>query len=65
MDPFEALRNIQTLARVALESDDEVLSADLLAELMRRTLNGIVVVTEKVLVKAPGVLAGWMKPSNT
>ncbi|MEO6780603.1 MAG: hypothetical protein ABI407_05835 [Bradyrhizobium sp.] len=54
MDPYDALSAIQTLARVALESDDEELSAEALADLQRRTLNGIVVVTEKALAKAPG-----------
>lgn len=53
MDVYDALRTIQTLARVALESDDEGLSAETLAEMHRRTLNGIVVVTEKALAKAP------------
>jgi len=50
---IDALRKIQTLARVALETDDEGLSDDTLAEMHRRTLNGIVVVTEKALAKAP------------
>jgi hypothetical protein len=53
------LRTIQTLARVALDSDDEGLSPETLAEMQRRTLNGIVVVTEKALANAPGLLAGW------
>lgn len=64
MDAYDALRTIQTLARVALDSDDEELSAETLADMQRRTLNGIVVVTENALAKAPGVLAGGMKPSN-
>jgi len=53
MDVYDALRAIETLARVALESDDEGLSPETLAEMQRRTLNGIVVVTEKALAKAP------------
>jgi hypothetical protein len=52
-DVYEALRNIQTLALVALESDGEGLSVEALADLQRRTLSGIVVVTEKALAKAP------------
>ena len=55
------MRTIQTLARAALDSDDEGLSAEALAEMQRRTLNGIVLLTEKALAKAPGVLAGWTK----
>lgn len=47
------MRNIQTLARVALESDDEEISAETLAEVQQRTLNGIMVVTEKALAMAP------------
>lgn len=63
MDPYEALRTIQALARIALGSrdaatsvanDDEGLSAETIAEMQRRTLNGIVVVTEKALVRLPG-----------
>jgi hypothetical protein len=53
MDAYEALRTIQTLAHVALESEEEGLSAEALPELQRRTLNGIVVVTEKALAKVP------------
>ena len=52
MDVYDALRAIQTLAKIALESDDEDLSAETLAEMQRQTLLGIVVVTEKVLAKA-------------
>lgn len=63
MDAYDALRTIQTLARIALESqnatasvanDDEGLSAEAHAEMQRRTLNGIMVMTEKALAKAPG-----------
>ena len=53
VDAYDALRTIQTLARVVLDSDDEELSAESLVEMQRRTLNGIVVVTEKALAKAP------------
>ena len=51
MDADEALKTIQALARVALEIDDEGLSAETLVDTQRRTLNGIVLVTEKALAK--------------
>lgn len=60
-DVYDALRTIQTLARVALATDNEEVSAETIAEIQRRTLNGIVVVTENALAKAPGVLAGSTK----
>jgi len=57
MEAYDALRTIQALARVALDSDDEGLSTEALAEMPRRTLHGIVVVKEKALAKATSVLA--------
>ena len=45
MDAYEALQVIQRLARPQ--------SAEVLADIQRRALNGIVVVTEKALAKAP------------
>jgi hypothetical protein len=51
MEAYEALRAIQTLAHVALERQDERLSAEALAKLQH--LHGIVVVTENALTKAP------------
>jgi hypothetical protein len=51
---YEALRIVRTLALVALGSDNEEdLSTDVLAILQQRTLNRILVVTEKALAKAP------------
>jgi hypothetical protein len=48
MDANEALEAIRTLARVAL-SMAEGLSLETLAEQYQRSLNGILVVTEKAL----------------
>jgi hypothetical protein len=56
---YEELRIIQTLALVALGSDNEELSAEVLAILQQRTLNRILVVTEKALAKAPR----WLGPN--
>ena len=53
MDAYEALRTIHTLARVALDSDDEGLTIESLADHFQRTLNGIVVITEKALAARP------------
>ena len=60
-DVYDSLRTIQTLARIALASDNEEVSTETIVEIQRRTLNGIVLVTEKELAKAPGLLAGWAK----
>jgi hypothetical protein len=49
MEPNEALEAIRTLARVALSMADEGLSLETLAEQYQRSLNGILVVTEKAL----------------
>jgi hypothetical protein len=54
INAYEALRTIQTLVRVVLESDDEGLTSETLAEMQRRILNGIVVVTEKALAARKG-----------
>ena len=51
MDAYEALQVIQRLARIALASEQGQ-SAEVLADI-QRPLNGIVVVTEKSLAKAP------------
>jgi hypothetical protein len=51
MDAQEALRTIRTLARIALDTDSDELSAVALADMLRRTLQGVVVVAEKVLGK--------------
>jgi hypothetical protein len=40
-------------ARVALASDNDAVSVETLAEIQRRTLNGIVLVIEKALAKGP------------
>jgi hypothetical protein len=53
MDAHDALRTIQTLARVALDSDNGHLSAEALVDMQRRTLKGIITVIEKALAKAP------------
>jgi hypothetical protein len=52
MDPYEALQVIQRLARIALASEQGQ-PAEVLADIQRRALNGIVVVTERALAKAP------------
>jgi hypothetical protein len=52
MDAFEALRAIQRLARIALASEQGQ-SAEVLADIQRRALNGIALVSEKALAKAP------------
>jgi hypothetical protein len=52
MDAYEALQVIQRLARIALASEQGQ-SAEVLADIQRRALNGILVVTEKSLAKAP------------
>jgi hypothetical protein len=52
MDAYEALQVIQRLARIALASEQGQ-SAEVLADIQRRGPNGIVVVTEKALAKAP------------
>lgn len=52
MDAYEALQTIQRLARIALASEQGQ-PAEVLADIQRRALNGISVVTEKVLDKAP------------
>jgi hypothetical protein len=49
MEPNEALEAIRTLARVALSMANEGLSLETLAEQYQRSLNGILVVTEKAL----------------
>jgi hypothetical protein len=52
-DPYEPLRNIQRLARAALESEDDGwLSAGRLVEIQGRALKDIVAATRKVLAKA-------------
>lgn len=53
MEAYYSPSAIQTRAQVALESEDERLSAEALAELQHITLHGIVVVTENALTKAP------------
>jgi hypothetical protein len=52
MDAYEALQVIQRLARIALASEQGQ-PAEVLADIQRRALNGIVVVTERALAKAP------------
>ena len=49
MDANEALKAIRTLARVALSMADEGLSLETLVEQYQRSLNGILVVTERAL----------------
>jgi hypothetical protein len=49
MESNEALEAIRTLARVALSMADEGLSLETLVEQYQRSLNGILVVTEKAL----------------
>ena len=51
MDAQEALRTKRTLARIALDTDSDELSTEALADMLRRTLQGVVVVAEKVLGK--------------
>jgi hypothetical protein len=51
MDAQEALRTIRALARIALDTDNDELSTDALADMLRRALQGVVVVAEKVLGK--------------
>jgi hypothetical protein len=48
MDAHEALIAIQRLARIALASE-EGQSVEVLADIQRRALNGIVLVTERAL----------------
>jgi hypothetical protein len=52
MEAYEALRTIQRLARIALASEQGQ-SVEVLVDIQRRALNGIAVVTEKALAKAP------------
>jgi hypothetical protein len=52
MDAYEALQTIQRLARIALASEQGQ-SAEVLADIQRRALNGIALVTQKALAKAP------------
>jgi hypothetical protein len=49
MDANEALEAIRTIARVALSMADEGLSLETLADQYQRSLNGVLVVTEKAL----------------
>jgi hypothetical protein len=52
MDAYEALQTIQRLARIALASEQGQ-PAEVLADIQRRALSGIALVTEKALAKAP------------
>jgi len=52
MEAYEALRTIQRLARIALASEQGQ-SVEVLVDIQRRALNGIAVVTEKAMAKAP------------
>jgi hypothetical protein len=54
MDANEALRTIQTLAYIALDNDSELTPARDRVDAMRRTLNGIALVTEKTLPRDRG-----------
>ena len=51
MDAREALRTIRTLARIALDTDKDKLSTEALADTLRRALQGVVLVAEKVVGK--------------
>jgi hypothetical protein len=51
MDAQEALRTIRTLARIALDTEKDELSTEAVADMLRRALQGVVVVAEKVLGK--------------
>jgi hypothetical protein len=51
-DAYEALRTIQRLARIALASEQGQ-PAEVLVDIQRRALNGIALVAEKALAKAP------------
>jgi hypothetical protein len=51
MDAQEALWTIRTLARIALDTDNDELSTEALADMLRRALQGVVVVAEKALGK--------------
>jgi hypothetical protein len=61
---YEELRIIQTLTLVALGTDNEELSAEVLAILQQRTLSRILVVTEKALAKAPRLLEPIRSPNG-
>jgi hypothetical protein len=50
--PIRCLTTIQRLARIALASEQGQ-PAEVLADIQRRALNGIALVTEKALAKAP------------
>jgi hypothetical protein len=52
MDAFEALKAIQRLARIALASEQGI-SVEVVTDIQRRALNGIALLTEKALAKAP------------
>jgi hypothetical protein len=52
MDAYEALQTIQRLARIALASEDGHLD-EVLVDIQRRALNGIALVAERALAKAP------------
>ena len=52
MDAYEALQTIQRLARIALASEQGQ-PAEVLADIQRRALSGIALVTETALAKAP------------
>ena len=49
MHAHEALRTIRTLARIALDTDSDELPPEAIVDMLRRALQGVVVVAEKVL----------------
>jgi len=51
MDVQDALRTIRTLARIALDTDKDELPPEAAIDMLRRALQGVVVVAEKVLGK--------------
>jgi hypothetical protein len=51
MHAHEALRTIRTLARIALETDKDKLSTEVHGDTLRRILQDVMVVAEKVLGK--------------
>lgn len=53
MDAHDALRTIETPARVALGGDDGHLSSEALADVQRRALKGILTVIAKTRTKPP------------